>query len=82
MIVIGIASPDDAAKADQRDKEINRLGEYVGGIVARVGMIVPFGLAIGRVRTSSGSRTPCTWASSSGRSCGDVVKLVAYRRGF
>ena len=47
MIVIGIGSPEDAAKADQRDKDINRLGEYVGGIVLAIGMIVPFGLATG-----------------------------------
>ena len=36
MIVIAISSPAEADKSDQRDKDINRLGEYVGGTVLAV----------------------------------------------
>jgi hypothetical protein len=81
MIGIGIMSPSDAGKADQRDKEINRFGEYVGGIVLAVGMIVPFGLAM--------AEAPHFWIANAmylafvvGTLSGTFVKLVAYRRGF
>lgn len=81
MIVIGMASPEDAAKADQRDREINRHGEYVGGIVLATGMIVPFGLALGEFHQF--------WIANAmyvafvmGTLSATVVKLVAYRRGF
>jgi len=81
MIVIGIASPRDAGKADQRDKEINRLGEYVGGTVLALGMIVPFGLAM--------AEAPHFWIANAmylmfslAALVGTTVKLVLYRRGF
>ena len=81
MIGIGILSPNDAGKADQRDKEINRLGEYAGGTVLAVGMIVPFGLAM--------AEAPHFWIANAmylafvvGTLSGTSVKLVAYRRGF
>ena len=81
MIMIGIAAPDDAAKADQRDREINRHGEYVGGIVLATGMIVPFGLALGEFDQF--------WIANAmyvafvlGTLSATIVKLVAYRRGF
>jgi len=81
MIVIGIAAPKDAGKSDQRDKEINRLGEYVGGTVLAFGMIVPFGLAM--------AEAPHFWIANAmylafvvGTLSGTLVKLVAYRRGF
>ena len=81
MIVIGIASPNDAGKADQRDKEINRLGEYVGGTVLAIGMVVPFGLAM--------AEAPHFWIANAmylaflvGALVGTATKLVLYRRGF
>lgn len=81
MIAIGIASPRDAGKADQRDKEINRRGEYVGGTVLAAGMVVPFALALAEV--------PYFWIANAmyltfivGAICGTAVKLVLYRRGF
>ena len=64
MIVIAISSPAEADKSDQRDKDINRLGEYVGGIVLGFGMIVPFGLAMAEA-PSFWIANPCTWSSSS-----------------
>jgi hypothetical protein len=81
MIGIGIAAPNEAGKADQRDKEINRLGEYVGGTVLAIGMIVPFGLAMAEL--------PHFWIANGiylvfvvSALVGTTVKLVAYRRGF
>jgi hypothetical protein len=81
MIGIGIASPREAGTSDQRDKEINRLGEYVGGTVLAFGMIVPFGLAMAEV--------PHFWIANAmyltfsvAALVGTTVKLVIYRRGF
>ena len=81
MIGIGILSPSDAGKADQRDKEINRFGEYIGGVVLAVGMLVPFGLAM--------AEAPHFWIANAmylvfvvGTLTGTFVKIVAYRRGF
>lgn len=81
MIAIAISSPAEADKSDQRDKDINRLGEYVGGLILGFGMIVPFGLAM--------VEAPYFWIANSmyavfviaGLS-GTVTKLVLYRRGF
>jgi hypothetical protein len=81
MIGIGISSPKEAGKSDQRDKEINRLGEYVGGTVLAVGMVVPFALAMAEV--------PHFWianamylAFSLAALIGTAAKLVLYRRGI
>jgi drug/metabolite transporter (DMT)-like permease len=81
MIGIGIASPNEAGKSDQRDKEVNRLGEYVGGIVLGVGMLVPFGLAM--------AEAPHFWIANAmyldfvaASLIGTAVKLAVYRRGF
>jgi hypothetical protein len=80
-IVSAMVSPKEAGKSDQRDKDINRLGEYVGGTVLAVGMIVPFGLAMAEVAHF--------WIANAiylvfvlGALVGTTVKLVAYRRGF
>jgi drug/metabolite transporter (DMT)-like permease len=81
MIAIAISSPAEADKSDQRDKDINRLGEYVGGLVLGFGMIVPFGLAM--------TEAPYFWIANVmyvvfviAGLCGTVAKLVLYRRGF
>jgi hypothetical protein len=81
MIGIGIASPNEAGKADQRDKEINRLGEYVGGTVLAAGMIVPFGMAMTEVSHF--------WIANAmflvfvvASLIGTITKIALYRRGF
>lgn len=80
-IVLGIFSPKTAGKKDQRDKDINRLGEYVAGIILGVGFILPFGLAL--------IEADHFWIANAiylvfvlSAFCGTTVKLVAYRRGF
>jgi hypothetical protein len=81
MIGIGIASPNEAGKSDQRDRDVHRFGEYVGGTLLAVGMIVPFGLAI--------SEAPHFWIANAmylvfalSGLVGTAVKLAIYRRGF
>lgn len=81
MIAIAISSPADADKSDQRDKDINRLGEYAGGLVLGFGMIVPFGLAM--------LDAPSFWIANAmyvvfvvAGIVGAATKLVLYRRGF
>lgn len=39
-IVVAIANPKAAGRADERDVQINRFGEYVGGYVLGTGMVV------------------------------------------
>ena len=81
MIVIGISSPDDAGTSDQRDKEIDRFGEYVGGFVLALGMIVPFALALAEFQ-QFWIANAMYLAFSLAAVVGTTAKLVAYRRGL
>jgi hypothetical protein len=67
--------------ADVRDREIDRFGEYIGGIVIGVGMVVPLILAM--------TEAQHFWIANAiyfvfvlGALVSASVKLVAYRRGF
>lgn len=80
-IVTAIAAPDDAGKRDQRDKDINRYGEYIGGIVASVGVVVPLILAMAEVEHFWIANT-IYLALVLSAIVGSIVKIVAYRRGF
>ena len=80
-IAIAISKPSEADKSDVRDKDINRFGEYVGGIVLAVGMLVPFGLAL--------ADSESFWIANAmflafvlSAFTSSVVKVVAYRRGL
>jgi hypothetical protein len=80
-ILLGIFSPKNASLKDQRDTDINRLGEYVTGMVVGFGMIGPFLLAL--------TETDHFWIANAmylvfvlGALVGTTVKLVAYRRGL
>jgi uncharacterized membrane protein len=46
-IGVAVSKPSEADKSDERDKQIGRLGDYVGGVVLGVWMLVPLGLAMG-----------------------------------
>jgi hypothetical protein len=81
MIGIGIASPAEAGKSDQRDKEINRFGEYIGGTALGIGMIVPFGLALAGIAQFWIANAMYLVFVVAGL-VGTAVKLIAYRRGF
>jgi hypothetical protein len=80
-IAIAIAAPDDAGKRDQRDKDINRYGEYVGGIVLSVAAVVPLILALLEVDHFWIANT-IYLALIVSATVGSIVKIVAYRRGF
>lgn len=81
MIGIGIASPADAGRSDQRDKEINRLGEYVGGTALGIGMVLPFGLAMTEASHFWIANAMYLIFALAGL-IGTAVKLALYRRGF
>ncbi|MGP3915910.1 hypothetical protein [Nonomuraea sp. 10N515B] len=80
-IVAAVASPKDAGRADERDKQINRLGDYVGFYVMSICALVPLGLAMANVEQF--------WIANSlylafvlAALTSAVVKIVAYRRGL
>jgi hypothetical protein len=80
-IAVAIAKPSEADKRDARDKEINRFGEYVGGTVLGVGLILPLALAL--------LEADHFWIANSiyliglvSSVVGGTAKLVAYRRGL
>jgi hypothetical protein len=80
-IVISITAPGEAGKSDQRDKDVNRFGEYVAGVVLGVAAVVPLLLAIAEV--------DYFWIASTlylafilSAVAGSVAKIVAYRRGL
>jgi hypothetical protein len=80
-VAIAIAAPDDAGKRDQRDKDINRYGEYVAGIVLSVAAVVPLILSLGEVDHFWIANT-IYLALIVSATVGSIVKIVAYRRGF
>jgi hypothetical protein len=78
---VAFAAPDDAGKRDQRDKDINRYGEYVGGTVLGVSTVVPLVLAL--------AEADYFWIANTiylafilSTVSGSIVKIVAYRRGL
>lgn len=80
-IVIAISAPDDAGKRDQRDKDINRYGEYAGGIVLGVATVVPLVLALAQADHFWIANT-IYLAFVLSTTAGSIVKIVAYRRGL
>lgn len=80
-IALEIAKPSDSYRTDVRDREIGRFGEYIGGTVLAVGMLVPFGLAM--------VEAAHFWIANAiylvfvvYSLVGTAIKLVAYRRGL
>lgn len=80
-IVVAMASPREADKRDERDKNINRFGEYVGGIVLAVGVVGVLGLTMAEFEYF--------WIANALYAAfilqaitTSIVKLVAYRRGL
>lgn len=80
-VLVEIVKPSDSHQLDVRDKDIGRLGDYVGGSVIAVGMLLPFGLAM--------ADTDHFWIANAMYSVyflsalvSAPVKLIAYRRGL
>ena len=80
-IVIAVAAPEDADKRDQRDKDINRYGEYIGGVVLGVAMAAPLILAAAEADHFWIANT-IYLAFVLSTVTGSVAKIVAYRRGL
>jgi hypothetical protein len=80
-IAIAIANPSEADKSDVRDRDIDRFGSYIGGIVLAVGMLVPFGLAMGEQDhfwIANAMYAAFVFSSLVSQ----AVKIIAYRRGI
>lgn len=80
QIIIAVAKPAEADKKDERDKDINRLGDFVGSIVLGVATMLPFALTL--------AKFDHFWIANAmygaflvSAIVGTTVKLVAYRRG-
>jgi hypothetical protein len=80
-VVVETAKPSGSTKADVRDREISRLGGYVGGLVLAVAMAVPFGLAMAKASqfwiANAMYAAFVAFALAS-----TLVRIVAYRRGL
>ncbi|MEH1014777.1 hypothetical protein V6U90_16900 [Micromonospora sp. CPCC 206060] len=80
-IAISVVAPEGANQKDQRDREINRLGEYIGQSFVIVGGVAALGMAL--------VEWDHFWIANVLYLCfvlsavvGSVAKIVAYRRGF
>jgi hypothetical protein len=80
-IVAAMASPGEADRTDERDREINRRGEFVGFYVMSIAAIVPLVLAMAEVEQF--------WIAHAlylafvlAALASAVAKIVAYRRGW
>ncbi|MFC8190401.1 hypothetical protein ACFUMH_01925 [Cellulomonas sp. NPDC057328] len=80
-VLVEVVRPSDTHRADVRDREIDRRGEYVGGIVLGVAMVGPFALALADADTFWVANAIYT-AYVLAAVVGSAVKLVAYRRGL
>lgn len=80
-IVLEMAKPSDSYKSDVRDREINRFGEYVGGTVLAIGMVVPFIFALAEF-DHFWIANAIYLAFAVASLTGTTIKLVAYRRGL
>ena len=81
-IAVGLANRRDGHLTDQRDKEINRLGERRASRSSSIGAPRRDGPGPGRGRTGSGSPTSIYLCFVLSAILGSVTKLVAYRRDF
>ncbi|WP_212832443.1 hypothetical protein [Catellatospora sp. TT07R-123] len=80
-IAAAIASPADADRKDQRDREIHRFGEYTGQWFVLAGAIAALAMAMLRVDQfwiANGIYLAFVLSSL----LASVVKIVSYRRGF
>jgi len=80
-ILVEIARPSDTHKLDARDRDINRFGEYIGGTVLALGMLLPFGLALWAA-DHFWIANAMYFVFALSAVVGAGAKLIAYRRGL
>jgi predicted lysophospholipase L1 biosynthesis ABC-type transport system permease subunit len=80
-IAAAIASPREAGRTDERDRQIHRLGEYIGFYVMSIAAIVPLALAM--------AEAAHFWIANAlylafvlAALASSIAKIVLYRRGF
>ncbi|MEV4840460.1 hypothetical protein AB0K05_38555 [Nonomuraea sp. NPDC049486] len=80
-IAAAVASPKEAGRTDERDRQINRLGDYVGFYVMSIAALVPMALAM--------AEAAHFWIANAlylafvlATVVSSAVKIVLYRRGF
>ena len=80
-IVVEMAVPSETYQIDVRDKDINRRGDYVSGLILSVGMVLPLGLTMAELdHFWIANAIYAVYVVST--SIGAIVKIVAYRRGW
>jgi hypothetical protein len=80
-IAVGIASPKDAKKKDQRDREIYRIGEHIGQSFVVIGGVAALLMALAEV-DHFWIANVIYLAFFLSAVLGSVAKIFAYRRGF
>jgi hypothetical protein len=76
-----ISKQSDGLTSDVRDRDIDRFGEYIGGIILGIGMVVPFILAMTEANHFWIANT-MYFVFALAAIVGTTSKLIAYRRGF
>ncbi len=80
-MVVGGASPKHANKKDQRDREISRLGEYIGQSFVVIGGVAALLMSLAELdHFWIANVIYLTFTLSA--IVGSVAKIFAYRRGF
>ncbi|ASD21814.1 hypothetical protein B7495_06660 [Cryobacterium sp. LW097] len=80
-IIAAILSPHEAGRKDQRDKEINRLGEHIGQSFVILGAVLALVFAItGLDAFWIANVIYLAFVLSS--ILASIAKIIAYRRGF
>ncbi len=80
-IVVGTFSPKDASKKDQRDREINRFGDYIGQSFVAIGGVTALGMSLLELDHFWIANVVYLTFALSGV-LGSVAKIFAYRQGF
>jgi hypothetical protein len=81
QVALSTVSPEGANEKDQRDREINRIGEHIGQSFVVVGGVAALSMAL--------AQWDHFWIANVIYLCfvlsavvGSIAKIVAYRRGF
>ncbi|MFC7722758.1 hypothetical protein [Nonomuraea recticatena] len=80
-IAAALASPKEADKKDERDKQINRLGEHIAFYVMSILALIPLGLTMAESAPFWIAHT-LYLAFVLSALTSSIVKIVAYRRGL